>query len=277
ECIRQEAGSKHDDIFCHTGRAIYIENVTHIRCDYDEYEYDYDYDCYCEETIPKEDWRNDLIYCNGNNHCELTAKSSFCISCIFCTGFEEICYKCYKSIRQCTGTNMTLACGSDHINMISVIHGIIEQCPNGEARCRIENVKRLGALKQICDGQAICNITATPIGRCRWVSHTKRNYEQILYECIPRQTTTRRRQQTSLGTTSLHTTDDSPTEEIVTRRGTTEDYQRTTARQASSVSTPNDGSTTITEDSPITSDEIKPDPTTDNESTLKQRGSEVIS
>ncbi|CAH1793877.1 unnamed protein product, partial [Owenia fusiformis] len=232
--------------------------------------------CNCNQLIPKTEWAGEIKDCNGKNNCQIR-NEYFCDDCIDeCPNFGRICYKCCKTVRQCIGNLMTLECGGVYINIIAVMHGRTpkRQCPNGRVRCQIESSKRLGNLKKDCDDQAMCIIKATPGGRCDGKST---NYEQILYECVPRPTTiistSSRRQQTTQGTTPFQKTE-SPTEKIVTG---TETIARQASAETSSASTPNDGST-MTEDTPITFDEItiKPDTTTNKESTLKQQGSEII-
>ncbi|CAH1793878.1 unnamed protein product, partial [Owenia fusiformis] len=104
--------------------------------------------------------------------------------CFLCPPYEEICYDCLLSTRQCNGQNMTLECDENYcINVSSVIHGTAKPC-DGNIKCSNVNEQRLNYISETFNGLEKCSFQSTPTEYCDFFG-VDNNYEQVFYECAP--------------------------------------------------------------------------------------------
>ncbi|CAH1793876.1 unnamed protein product [Owenia fusiformis] len=270
---------------CGRGEAIYIENVTRATTCHES-----------NELIPKTEWGERFDICNGEKKCYITGHNSSAIEDFNSSRINatNVCYRCLKSARKRNNRNMTLDCNHEYIQTRAVIHGLsVDRCPNDKRCCQVESSERLEEIKEICDNQGTCNITSTLSGgKCQ---SKKRNYEQILYECIPpppttlstsrkittiRQETTQATTPQPTSTTTTATQRETSTLTAITKaahstRFQTEEVLVSKVSVPTSTSTVKEYSTSTADETPKTHSEIttkEPDPTTDKDDILEEQG-----
>ncbi|CAH1793837.1 unnamed protein product, partial [Owenia fusiformis] len=157
---------------CDQGRTIFMTKVIH---------YGHTFSFRCNKTIQKSDWRQELVNCNWKSMCNLNAKPT-CRSCLICIHYEEVCYDCLLSTRQCVGQNMTLECDENYsIKISSVLHGKAFPC-YGDVLHYYVNEKRLNYISDFCNGLEECSFQSSLTRRWLflWMHY---NYEWVFYEC----------------------------------------------------------------------------------------------